>query len=203
MHLIFLSGFWVVHITCVHISKFLAQFPVDNLLHPVVSSLIYSLCTNLLHSINMWLAVSSLSPYNLHLLFRCVLSIRYFDIVFIEFFCAALKRDSVSILRFPFLSHLQVFLCEISCSKVFFSSQARSGYLSHFSLSFSFTLWSAWMIKSTVKQVLFYCWLSLGLVIWLRLGYSFVSQNLIEFYTSHFLGWILGCAHAICLYVQI
>ena len=29
-------------------------------------------------------------------------------------FCAAIRRDSVSLLRFPFLSHVQVFLCEIS-----------------------------------------------------------------------------------------
>ena len=28
-------------------------------------------------------------------------------------FCAAIRRDSVYILRFPFLSHVQVFSCEI------------------------------------------------------------------------------------------
>ena len=28
-------------------------------------------------------------------------------------FCAAIRRDSVSLLRFPFLSHVQVFSCEI------------------------------------------------------------------------------------------
>ena len=36
----------------------------------------------------------------------------------------------------------------------FFSSLARSRYLSLFSLSFSFTLWSAGMAKSTIRQVL-------------------------------------------------
>ena len=28
-------------------------------------------------------------------------------------FCAAIRRDSVFLLRFPFLSHVQVFSCEI------------------------------------------------------------------------------------------
>ena len=36
---------------------------------------LYSFCANLLHSIIMWLIVSSLSPHSLHLLFCCVLSI--------------------------------------------------------------------------------------------------------------------------------
>ena len=36
---------------------------------------LYSFCANLLHSLIMWLIVSSLSPHSLHLLFCCVLSI--------------------------------------------------------------------------------------------------------------------------------
>ena len=36
---------------------------------------LYSFCANLLHSLIMWLMVSSLSPHSLHLLFCCVLSI--------------------------------------------------------------------------------------------------------------------------------
>ena len=60
----------------------------------------------------------------------------------------------------------------------FLSSLARSKYLSCFSLSLIFTLWSAGVAKSTVWQVLFFfCWLSLGLVVWLGLGDLFVSQN--------------------------
>ena len=53
----------------------------------------------------------------------------------------------------------------------FFSSQARSKYLSLFSLSFIFTLWSARIVKSTIQQILFvfFCWLSPSLVIWLGL----------------------------------
>ena len=47
----------------------------------------------------------------------------------------------------------------------FFSSLARSGYLCLFSFFFSFTLWSAGTATSTNRCVLFFCWLSLGLVV--------------------------------------
>ena len=41
----------------------------------------------------------------------------------------------------------------------FFNSLARSRYLSFFSYSFSFMLWSAWTAKSTVLQILsFFCY---------------------------------------------
>ena len=36
---------------------------------------LYSFCTNLLHSLNMWLMISSLSPHSLQMLFCCVLFI--------------------------------------------------------------------------------------------------------------------------------
>ena len=39
-----------------------------------------------------------------------------------------------------------------------------------------FTLWSAGTTKCTIRQV-FFCWLSLDLVVWPRLGDLFVSQN--------------------------
>ena len=35
-------------------------------------------------------------------------------LVLIALFCAAIRRDSVSLLRFPFLCHVHVFLCEMS-----------------------------------------------------------------------------------------
>ena len=71
---------------------------------------LYFFCTNLLHSLIMWLIVSSLSPHNLHLLFCCVLSILAFIwLVLMALFCAAIRRDSVSLLRFPFLGQVQVF----------------------------------------------------------------------------------------------
>ena len=69
---------------------------------------LYSFCANLLYSLNLWSIVSSLSQHNLHLLFCCVLSIlALIWLVFMTLFWAAIRRDSVSFLRFPFISHVQ------------------------------------------------------------------------------------------------
>ena len=71
---------------------------------------LYSLCANLLHS--LIIIVSSRSPLNLHLLFCCVLSfLALIWLVLMASFCAAIRRDSVSLLKFPFVSHVQVFSC--------------------------------------------------------------------------------------------
>ena len=70
---------------------------------------LYPRCANLLHSLMIWLIVSSLSPHSLHLLFCCVLSIlALIWLVLMALSCAAIRRDSVSLLRFPFLSQVQV-----------------------------------------------------------------------------------------------
>ena len=75
---------------------------------------LYSFCANLLHSLIMWLIVSSLSPHSLHLLFCCVLSIlALIWLVLMALSFAAIRRDSVSLLRFPFLSQVQVFWWEM------------------------------------------------------------------------------------------
>ena len=75
---------------------------------------LFSFRANLLHSLIMWLIVSSLSPHSLHLLFCCVLSIHALIwLVLLALFCAAIRRVSVSLLRFPFLSLVQVFSCEM------------------------------------------------------------------------------------------
>ena len=75
---------------------------------------LYSFCANLLHSLIMWLIVSSQSPHSLHLLFCCVLSIHALIwLVLIALSCAAIRRDSISVLRFPFLSQVQVFWCDM------------------------------------------------------------------------------------------
>ena len=50
---------------------------------------------------------------------------------------------------------------------------------------------------------LFFCLLSLSLVVWLRFGDVFVSQNPREVYASHSPGQILGCAYINCSYDQI
>ena len=75
---------------------------------------LYSFCANLLHSLIMWLLVSSLSPHSLYLLFCCVLSIlALIWLVLTALFYAAIRRDSVSLLEFPFLSHVQVMSSEM------------------------------------------------------------------------------------------
>ena len=73
-----------------------------------------SFCANLLHSLIMWLIVSSLSTHSLHLLFCCVLSILVLiRLIHMALICAAIRRDSVSLLMFLFLSQVQVFWCEM------------------------------------------------------------------------------------------
>ena len=70
---------------------------------------LYSFCANLLHSLIMWLKVSSLALHSVHLLFCCVLSILALVwLVVSALFCAAIRTESVSLLKFPFLSHVQV-----------------------------------------------------------------------------------------------
>ena len=83
---------------------------------PTQSRLVlYSLWCNLLHSLIMWVIDSSLSPNNLHLLVCCVLSILdLIWLVLMALFCSAIRRDFVSILRFPFLRHVDIFSREIS-----------------------------------------------------------------------------------------
>ena len=76
---------------------------------------LYSFCANLLHSLMMWWLVSSLSPHGLHLLFCLFLSIlALIWLILMALFCAAIRRNSVFLLSFPFLNHVQVFSCEMS-----------------------------------------------------------------------------------------
>ena len=75
----------------------------------------------------------------------------------------------------------------------FYNSLARSRYLSFFSHSFRFILWSAGTAKSTILQILFFfCWF------WPRLGDPCICQSSIGIYVCHFLGQVLGCAYTIC-----
>ena len=87
----------------------------------------------------------------------------------------------------------------------FFNSQTTSRYLSFFSHSFSFILWSAGTAKSTILQFFFFffCWLFLGLVFWPRFGDPCVGQSPIGVYVCHFLRQVPGCAYNICSYGQV
>ena len=64
----------------------------------------------------------------------------------------------------------------------YFSHLGRSKYSSRFSLFLIFTLWSSWTAKSSIRQVLLFCWLSL---VRPRLGDQFVSQNPREVCACH------------------
>ena len=85
------------------------------------------------------------------------------------------------------------FTVTLTFHRFFYSSLERSIYLFFFSLSFVFTLTSAGTAKSTIWQVLFLCWLSLGLVFWPelwkcnqpRLGFECVSPCLSSTITSY------------------
>ena len=81
----------------------------------------------------------------------------------------------------------------------FFSSLARSTYLSPFSLCFNLTL------LTTIWQVIlnFFGWISEGLAVWPRSGDPFISQNPREFCASPSPGWILVYANTIFLDAQI
>ena len=76
---------------------------------------LYSFCANLLHSLIMWLIVSYLYSHNLHRLFFLVLSILdLIWLVLMALFCAAIWRNSVSLLSFLFHIHVHVFSREMS-----------------------------------------------------------------------------------------
>ena len=105
---------------------------------------------------------------------------------------------------------LQLLSLSPSCSIVCFfggvgCSLVTSKYLSLFSLSFYFTLWSAETVKSNIRQVLFFffCWLSLRLVDWPRLGDLFVSQNPRKLCVCQSPEQILSYAYITCAYGQI
>ena len=92
---------------------------------------LYSFCANLLYSLIMWLMGLSLSSHSLHLLFCCVLSIlALIWWVLMALFCTAVRRDSVSLWKFPFLRHVQV----LSWEMLFISRLKRpwSCFPSHF-----------------------------------------------------------------------
>ena len=81
---------------------------------PIQSSIVlYSFCASLLHSL-MELIILSLSIDNLHLLFcHELLIFPLILLVLMTSYVAAIRRDSVSFVSFPFHSHVQIFLCEI------------------------------------------------------------------------------------------
>ena len=71
-------------------------------------------------------------------------------------------------------------------------------------VSFNFTLWSAETEKCAIRQVLlFILFTTTRMVVWPRLGDSFVSQNPRKLCAFHSYGRILRCAYTVCLNGQI
>ena len=112
---------------------------------PTQSCLVlYSFCANLLHSFIMWLIVSSLSLHSLHLLFCCVLSIlALIWLVLMALSCAAIRWDSVSLLRLLLLSLLYTLL-------EFFTSALADG----FSLEFEWQQVSSSLQDSSQSSIM-------------------------------------------------
>ena len=136
---------------------------------PTQSCLVsYSFCANLLHSLIMWLTVSSLSPHSLHLLFCCVLSIpALIWLVFMALFCASIRRDSVSLLKFPFLSHFQVFSCEtVETFKNFFYDNAWPHIMTMLGSHAAETHWLG-ILDFTLSTIFFW-----SLTLWLSFFYT-------------------------------
>ena len=77
---------------------------------PIQSCLVlHTFWVHLLHSLFMYLMVSSLSPQNIHLMFCFVLSIlAWIWSILIALFYVAIRRDSDFFIKFLFLSHVQV-----------------------------------------------------------------------------------------------
>ena len=117
VRLILPDGFWVLHMLFVRMIEFqfLALFPLDHLPHLDVSCLILFFvlicCIRLLSD---W----SFRPYH-HMTYNCYfvascLLLLWYNWSLCRLFYAAIRRDSVTLLRVPFLRNLQVFSSEIS-----------------------------------------------------------------------------------------
>ena len=99
---------WFVHIRFVRMFKF--ELPTQSCL------VLCSFYANLFHLFVIWLMSSSLSPHNLYLLFCWVLFIpALIWLVLMALFCAAIRREYVSLFTFPFLSDVHVLSCEMLC----------------------------------------------------------------------------------------
>ena len=107
------------------------------------------------------------------------------------------NNSSVTVPKAP----IQLVQSILSCSIVFFNSLARSWYLSFFSDSFSFILWSARTAKSTILKILFVFFIIIrsGLVAEIRWSVCMSHRS----FACHFPKQVLGCAYTICSHGQI
>ena len=130
---------------------------------------LYSFGANLLHSLIMWLIVSSLSPHSLHLLLCCVLSIlTLIWLVLITLSCAAIRRDSVSHLRFSFLSQVHYY---------YYYYYYYSRQILHTNLSWC-SLHGIWMTASFLKSP------GLFSVNWMLFGSIYLPDTITRIFPS-------------------
>ena len=80
----------------------------------------------------------------------------------------------------------------------FFSYLARSWYLSLFSLSVNFTLWSAGTAESTIQEVLFFFTINRSVRLF-EIWWSRLFLKISEVCVFYSLGQILGCAYTLCM----
>ena len=116
VRLILQDRFWVVYIPSFILSNFSFLYNSYGITFPTQSFLVLnSFWANLLNSFIMWLIVLSLLPHNQHLLFCCILSVLALIWLGLRtLFYAAIRKNSVSLLKFSFLSHVQVFSYELT-----------------------------------------------------------------------------------------
>ena len=97
----------------------------------------------------------------------------------------------VTVARGPIIIGINTFLFDS-----FFNSRVRFRYLSFFSLSFSFILWSIGTAKSIIFASSFF-FVDYNNV-WSRLVDPFVCQNSMKACVYQFPGQLPGCAYTIC-----
>ena len=131
-------------------------------------------------SLIMWLIVSSLSLHNLQFLLCCILSILIW-LVLIALFYFAIRRDSLPLLRFPFLGLCEFFSREIS---LVHWSDHRVVFLP----IFVFCLFSLLLVlvlsvpEISLTTIFWYC---LWVVVSMHQRYQFRWQDLILLFLTH------------------
>ena len=91
--------------------KFITQFPVDHFPYRVASCFIH-----FFHQFAsfMWLIITRLYHHIAFICYFVAFVFTFIKLVLMALFCVVIRKDSISFLRFPFLSHVQIFSCEIS-----------------------------------------------------------------------------------------
>ena len=146
--------------------EFLAQFPVDHLPHPVLSYTLFVLIILLLESFSrqrllmvfLWSLIDSKSPQVSRTLLSILTDLNSIVVwmvstrPIISKSSSPFNNPSVTVRGAQIIIGINVTFMFHSC----FNFQARSKYLSFFSLTFNFTHWSAGTANSTILQVLFF-----------------------------------------------